>query len=1520
MKILFPSRKKIKHHCKLIFCFAFIFLFGNFADAQLVINEVSQGASGSKEYVEFVVTGTPTCAGIPCVDLRGWIIDDNNGNHATGAGTGIATGCIRFTNNALWSCVPAGEIIVVYNDADINASLPANDLSLTDGNCRLVIPVSNCTLFEKNTSLPSTATPTYPTSGFVSCGNWTNISMANTDDSFQAIDPSGTLFHSVSWGNNSLSPIIYFAGSATGKVAWNNNSVNTNPSLQANWSFTTVAGNETPGAPNNAANAAWINSMNNNCSAYIPLTAGISSTNASCNCTGTATVIPTGGTAPYSFSWTPSGGTASTANNLCAGNYTCTITDAIGCSQTMTVNVSGSGTLALNGNLSNVTCNGACNGSATATVTSGTPPFTYSWFPSGGTSASANGLCPGNYTCTVTDGSGCTATQSFTITEPSPLTSSGSQVNLSCNGINTGTATISVTGGTGPYSYSWNPAGGSASTASGLSATTYTCTATDLSGCIITQSFSITQPSAIVVTSSQTSISCNGGAGSATVNVSGGIPGYTYSWSPSGGNTATATGLSAGTYTCTVSDANSCLVQNIITLTQPSILGSSLSGQTDVICNGGNTGSAALIVSGGTPGYSYSWSPSGGNSASANGLSVGNYTCTVTDANGCIMTQSFSITQPAPLSVTSSQSDILCNGNNSGSATVTVSGGTPGYSYSWLPSGGNAATATNLLQGNYTCTITDVNNCTLTHSFSITQPPALVVSQSATAASCGNNNGSAIVNVSGGTPSYSYSWTPSGGNSATANNLSQGNYSCTITDANGCTDIQGIVITNPGAPTLSITSLTDVSCFGGNNGSAISNASGGTGPYSYNWLPSGGNAATANTLSAGNYSLTVTDALGCIVTQSFIITEPPAITASGSSNPVSCFGGNNGTAGVTTSGGTPAYSYSWSPAGGNSATAISLIAGNYSCTITDAHGCSITSSVAVTEPPQLSSAVSVSNVLCAGGNNGTATVTPSGGTPAYAFVWSPAGGNSAVASGLNSGNYNCTITDNNGCIITQTVTVTEPAPLSVTVTSTPSSCGNPNGSASAAPSGGTGSYSYSWSPGGYSTASVNGLAAGNYSVIVTDQNGCTTNGTVTIGNQSGVVATLASQTNVNCFGFSNGTIHITQNGGNLPYTYNWSPNVSTSDSATSLSAGNYVCTVTDAGGCSSSLTITITEPPQLSLSTTANPTGVCVGMPVQLSAIAAGGTPAYSILWNPGNLNGANQTIIPASTGTYVANLVDQNGCTTNSSVTVTVFPSPAANFSADSLSGCTPVCVNFSDSSLSASQIISWNWNFGNGDNSTDQNPVYCYLNSGMFDVNLQVTNADGCSNTFTMTSLINALPTPDASFTVSPQPTTTLNPEVFFTDASTNADSWNWNFGDVLNSSSTAQNPSFIYSDPTCYMVTLTVANFSGCTDIATHEVCIDPEITIYIPNSFSPNGDGLNDIFLPKSEGLMDEGYELQIFDRWGNLIFESHALNEGWDGKVKDHSKISQMDTYVWKLHVMDVKFEEHDLIGHVNLVK
>ncbi len=525
---------------------------------------------------------------------------------------------------------------------------------------------------------------------------------------------------------------------------------------------------------------------------------------------GSLSVTPSGGSTPYTYLWSNSA-TTSSISNLAPGNYSVIIKDANSCQTTASFTISEPTALVLSqAGLTNVSCNNGANGTATVSVSGGTPGYTYSWAPYGGTAATATGLSAGTFTVTVTDGNNCSKTRDFEITQPNALSVTPSQTNILCNGTPTGSASVTVTGGTGAYTYSWAPSGGTASTATGLSAGTYTVTITDANNCQATESFTISQPPVLTaIPVAQTNIACYGSAtGSATVTATGGTGTYTYSWAPSGGTNATAIGLTAGTYVVTITDVNSCTATQAFTISQPSAALSATTSATTVSCYGGANGTATVSVTGGTPGYTYSWAPYGGTSATAIGLEAGAYNVTITDFNGCILTENVTVGSPAQFATNFTKTDVSCNGGSNGSATVTVTGGTGAYTYSWAPSGGTAATASGLSAGTYTVTITDANACTATQTVTIAQPVLLTATSSKTDVTCsGASNGSATVIARGGTGTYTYLWAPSGGTAATATGLSPGNYTATITDANGCFTTQTVTITTTPDVTAPIPSV-----------------------------------------------------------------------------------------------------------------------------------------------------------------------------------------------------------------------------------------------------------------------------------------------------------------------------------------------------------------------------------------------------------------------------------------------------------------------------------------------------------------------------------------------------------------------------------------------------------------------------------------------------------------------------------------------------------------------------------------
>lgn len=321
------------------------FLIGSFSGfSQLVLNEISQGSTGSQEYIELVVAGNQTCSTpVPCIDLRGVVLDDNNGYFASGSGTGIATGAIRFADISFWSCIPQGTIIVIYNNQDVNPALPADDISTSDGNCRLIIPV-NSTLIEGQSLTPSTSDATYPSAAnwIAGSGAWSQIGMANGGDSFQ-IRTSITVttpYHSVSWGNNSTNTQISFAGSAGSTVYSFNNVVSNDWFEQGNWVAGATGTNETPGSANSSQNAQWIAQMNPSCGIGNPLSLSVLESTLSCvgDCNGSLVASASGGSGPYVYNWS-NGQMTSTINGLCAGTFSVSVTDANGCtvSQNATV-------------------------------------------------------------------------------------------------------------------------------------------------------------------------------------------------------------------------------------------------------------------------------------------------------------------------------------------------------------------------------------------------------------------------------------------------------------------------------------------------------------------------------------------------------------------------------------------------------------------------------------------------------------------------------------------------------------------------------------------------------------------------------------------------------------------------------------------------------------------------------------------------------------------------------------------------------------------------------------------------------------------------------------------------------------------------------------------------------------------------------------------------------------------------------------------------------------------------------
>ncbi|MBI5218026.1 MAG: gliding motility-associated C-terminal domain-containing protein [Bacteroidia bacterium] len=1202
-------------------------------------------------------------------------------------------------------------------------------------------------------------------------------------------------------------------------------------------------------------------------------------TDASCNGgnTGTATATATGGTPDYTYAWntTPVQITA-IATGLSAGSFSVVVTDSLLCQDTATVTINEpTSVVASIQSQIDATCNGGNTGSATADATGGTPGYTFSWSTTPVQNAqTATGLAAGTYTVTATDINNCTGTTTVTINEPTAVQASiVSHINASCNGGADGSAVVTASGGTPGYSFLWNTLPAQANdTAITLPVGIYTVTVTDTNNCTDTAMVTIGQPSTITAAiTAQTNISCNGGNdGSATVTPGGGLPGFTYLWNTTPvQTTATASSLAAGIYQVTVTDSLLCSAAAIVTITEPAILSVAITDSVNAGCFGDSTGSATVTATGGTPGYTYLWNtiPPQVN-ATVTGLPTGVYNVMVSDSHNCMDSVSVTISEPPLLTATvTDSSDVLCFGGNSGTAVVSAAGGVQPYSYLW--SGGTSITNDTVtgLSANiwYIVTVTDANGCYRTDSVNLAQPLGMNLTPQVINATCGSANGSAWVIVSGGISPYQYNWSNLGVTD-TIQNISPGIYFVTVTDSLGCTADTFMNIIDQGGPALNITSA-NVSCFSGNNGTASVTATGGFPPYTYSW--SGGStpdSASTGGLIAGIYNVTVTDSNNCSSTSTVTVTQPALLSASISSiTNVSCYGDGDGTATIIATGGMAPYSYDWSN-GDTLVTADSLSGGVYTVTVVDNNNCTTTANTTIIEPPVLQAVISDStNVLCYGATSGNATVTPIGGTPNYYYQWdNPQSSVTATALGLSANvMYHVTVTDTHGCIAYDSVMLSQPSVLMVTPQTVNSTCGQANGMVSVTVTGGVPAYTYSWS--GYPDSLGNALhniSAGTYNVIVMDANGCTNSIGMNITTiPSGTINFTV--TDVSCNGMSDGTVSVTIAGGQPPYDYNWSNGDST-NIIIGLPAGTYYLTVTDGNGCISTNAAIVTEPQPLVAQIQTRNVNCKGGVDGRATAIMIGGTPPFSYHWS----TGAIDSLIVGASGYYCVTVTDANGCTANGCDSIFEPDSVlTAQLFADSAK-----CFGSSDGSASA---------VGHGGIA----PYTFIWSTDPIQTGSAATGLKADYYCVTVTDFNHCyLVTCDSL----KQPSKIDIDSVITPTSCEEGDD-----GMILVHTSGGKPPYtfYWYTDPVqtdslahglyhgSYDIKIT--DSKQCFQLYTLEVPNTPVPCLEIPTAFTPNSDGIHDLWNIKNLHLYPHA-TIEVYNRWGSLIYQAGTSDKRWDG--------------------------------------
>ncbi|PCH98210.1 MAG: hypothetical protein COB85_01970 [Bacteroidetes bacterium] len=1155
---------------------------------------------------------------------------------------------------------------------------------------------------------------------------------------------------------------------------------------------------------------------------------------------GTAEVVATGGSGGYTYSWSNLA-TTSSIINVSANTYIATVTDNNGCTETISSTVSDlSGPIAVISNSDSVSCFEGTNGFATVTVTGGTLPYAYVWDDSlNQTTQTGVNLSAGIYTVLATDSNGCNASATVTIYEPNALVFNPASTDPTCFGDCDGSVGVTVAGGTSPYGYIWNDSNTqTTATASSLCSGSYNVIITDANGCVELGVVAIVDPLPLTAITSFTDVLCFGDEnGTASVFPSNGSGAYTYLWDDDlNQGTPTAGSLATGTYNVTVYDENGCFTTSQATVGTPTLLVTAVSVTGDVDCNGNCNGYIQSTTSGGTPQYTYSWDDGQNQSnAQAIALCAGSYSLLVTDQNGCEATTGAVITEPQPIVAIISHNNVSCFEYCDGDATTSVSGGSLPYLYLWNDGKlQTTQTADSLCAGSYGVTVTDNEGCITTSSVVITEPQVLsLIVSSITSSTCGQNNGGACVNVIGGVSPYVITWNdPFTTVGSCIDSVYAGVYNPIVVDGNGCFKTIPVIIDDILGPVIDTVLVTDVTCAGDDNGTATVFPIGGSPPYTYNWKDNGVTIDSTNSvvfgLSGGVYTITLLDNNGCVSNSSVIVNEPPAlVSAITTFDDAKCNGFCDGSATVIAGGGTTPYSYAWTT-GPTTSTANGLCAGIHNVFITDANGCTDINTVTIGEPDAIVIVDSVNNISCDGGSDGSIYLEVTGGTGFYIYAWTPNVGNGNIVTNLAANTYFVNVTDQYGCLANQVSTVNEPLPVQLAIFSTQSTCGDPNGTAAAVASGGTPSYSYLWSNGSVDSMAT-ALTAITYTVTVTDNMGCTTDGSVNITDIPGPVITNLDVDDVICFNQGNGRATVFATGGTLPYGYMWNDG-QTSSTATALPPGPISVVVTDAQQCETTDGVVITQPDSLYVIVSPD-VSICLGESATINATGIGGSPTYVYNWSSGFVGPGDFVVSPESTIQYIVSVSDENGCL-GLEDTITVTVSPGIELSTIGNTVCEGESATFSVT-VTGGNGGPYTYLWSNGATTSEQT-----IPGLTADVTYSVTVSDGCSPDSVATVDIIVNPPPIAGFMFSGGGCAPVIGS-FIDTSIVNIDEWSWDFGDPASGSDNfASGPvvNHTYNDEGVYDVTLIVKNVEGCYDTIVQVAAINVNgmpVAYFTPN---------------------------------------------------------------------------------------
>ncbi len=1268
-----------------------------------------------------------------------------------------------------------------------------------------------------------------------------------------------------------------------------------------------------------------------------PLSATFTTVDPVCNgsCDGSITVTPSGGVPTYNYSLNGAASqTSNTILNVCSGTQDVIITDANGC--TLEVNPVLVDPPAIEIDMvSMIESNcGNNDGELIISASGPNPGFTYS--ANGGasqTNGTFSNLNAGAYDIVVVDDLGCTAHEFFGVNDVQMDGVLISQSDPLCFGSADGTIEVTNVNGAIPINFELDMSGflqGSGYFGS-LEAGTHIIVITDGGNCVFTIPLTLDQPDPLTFDPVVTDVACYGASTGEIefTNNAGGTPAYMFS--ADGGTNfvsgTTFTNLPVGTYDLAVTDNNGCMGLGTAAITQTLPI-EITNNKVDLTCFQNSTGFIQLGATGGNSGYQYSID-NGATFVATNSfvsLTAQVYNVVVMDQEGCLQDTTITLTEPNLLVAGATSTDVLCNNACDGTITGTGAGGTVNYMFS--VDGGIIFNVSglfnNLCAGPYDLIINDFNSCSDTTTATINSPVGVSLTVTLTPSTCGNANGEIDMSLAGGTMPYNYSI--DNGTTFTLTSVFTGlpadDYPLEAEDANGCGVDSIVTIINMASPVISGVYVTEPTCFSVCDALATVSAAGGTGALSFEINGVIQTDSIFNGLCAGTYDVVIADANACTDTLNVVINQPDTLTFTTIATNLTCFQNQSGTITVTVQGGTGPFNYSYD--GGTTFGLVDnaqvLTAGNYNIVVRDDHNCQATGAEVLTQPVLLSATLNLTDPTCYTFCNGSAVANVTGGTLNYTYSWNGVSGVSNTNSNLCAGNYTLEVTDANNCSFDTTYVITDPAEFVIdSVGNTDATCNTfCDGTATIHA---VGAVSYSFDNGGtFGPANTLGsLCAQAYQVQATNAAGCIAISSVAI-QQPLPVQLFTSMDSLMCTGDTL-PLYAIAFGGTAPYTYTWSNGfVGQTQDVIQTAPGVYTVSVVDQNNCTTAApsSVNLTILPVLAFNLTGD-TSICNGSNIVLQVNVTGGAPAYSYQWSTSVNDTLNQITVNPIAPTLYSVSVSDICATVDTNVQVNFYAVPTAQFVTNNQDGCSPLNVAFSND-LAITNLQNCVWTFSDGQTFNGCGSLNAvFTNPGCYDVTFTGQTTDGCPVTGVFASAVCVYDNPTANFTYSPQLPTELDNTVQFTSLSYGANSFDWTFGNNYGTS-TEENPNHTFHgvDPDeTVNVCLFVVSEHGCADSICRPIKFYGDFLVWVPNTFTPDGDEFNNQFKPIfSKDRMIEDYNLMIFNRWGELIFESHDPEFGWDGTY--HEEFVQDGVYTWTIDVKDgLKNKSQKYIGHVN---